>query len=83
MSIKIKANEKLFNEWQAFYREIGEMAIYARGLSSIVQNDMETDKQTLLEWKKDVARLRDGLDEKITDLHEIYKKTIDYVLKGK
>jgi len=67
--IKIKSNEKLFNEFIS-------LSIRVRNLSSIVQNDMEIENSELSLWKKE------EVDETVKQLEELVRKVINYIRKG-
>lgn len=62
MTIKIKANEELFNRWQKIGRIITNLA-------SIVQNDMEIGVDDLAEWEQ----LR---NQSMDELRELYDTTV-------
>lgn len=67
MSLKIKANEELFNKW-------GRACDILNTNKAIVQNDMDISKKNVNNWWKLV-------DENVKDLLTVRKEIIDYIKK--
>lgn len=65
MTIKVKANEELFNQWQKAGRIITNLA-------SIVQNDMEVEIEDMAEWEQLYIR-------SLEELKAVHQKTLDYI----
>lgn len=65
MTIKVKANEKLFNQWQKVGRIITNLA-------SIVQDDMEVEIMDIAEHEQLYIRC-------LEELKEVHKKTLDHI----
>lgn len=66
--MKIKSNEELFNRWLQLEGQV------ACG-KSLVQNDIEIDRDHLAEWAEDQFKL-------IGQYKSLVKETVNYVLAG-
>ena len=62
MTIKIKADEELFNQWQKVGRIVANLA-------SIVQNDMEIEAEELAEW-------HGSYYASVDELKEVFQETM-------
>ena len=61
--IRLKATEKLFNRYEG-------IGIQVRGLSAIVQNDMEITDEEFYDWREKAIDTKNLLEELIEDTFE-------------
>lgn len=67
MSLKIQANEELFNKWKQICAKLNSGC-------AIVQNDMESSKKEINEWWQIT-------ENNIKELVTVRKEVIDYIKK--
>lgn len=83
MTYKIKANEKLFNEWMRVVASLhAKIGLYG---ADVVRNDMELSAEQLNEWYAYAGELIEETEkhfaEVVEELYKLRRQTVEYIRK--
>ena len=75
MNVKIRANEKFFNDWD-------RLSFQIKTLSVIIQNDCEIPSESILDWEKDAHKHLNLLSKLISDITSYLQSGLNPRLTG-
>jgi hypothetical protein len=79
--VKIVASKPLFNKWKEISTRIEHVGEIVRfSCSSLMQNDMEVELDSLIEWKKNVIPgILEELDKRKDEINKLVEITTNYI----